>query len=321
MTSPRCFSLLVMYVVLSIAPIEEQICGAICLMVVASGVAAALVRPFGTSIKFPPSNDGRAVRDDLGAPSSTQRIRRRAARAVRAGPGRAGERAPHPRGARIACRASGSWVKAFLITLSARSDAGLCVMIRAPSFVLIVRRRLLVASPLLMPSFALILLLGPCRSAAHHRCGEQRRRGAHRDLAKSTCTPWLQHPVFGLGAGSAVSGLQREPAQRRAARFRGWDRPPHNLVLNTLLNLGPSACVDRHSVRDAVPPTRADPARRSALRPARRFDRIAGRHRGRFALHRQHRREVRVGLVLCAIAQLRTVVRSRSAPLSRLTEP
>jgi O-antigen ligase len=309
------FSLLVMYVVLSIAPIEERDLRAICLMVVASGVAAA-VYGIWYFHQFPPSNDGRlfvtisgrqldpnGFADALLAPFALALVALVNARRIHA--------------VLASLAALGILGEGILITLS-REAMLACVMI-ALVVVLMSRRRLL-ALALLMPSFALILLLVP---AVLPRITDAVSSGGAGRTAiwQVDLHAWLQHPVFGWGAGSAFQAYSANLLSVAPHDFAGWDRPPHNLVLKTLLDLGIVGFV-------VIAIAFVMMFRQLARIP--RGDRLYDLRVGLTAslvgiavasLFIDNTAEKYVWIVLCAIAQLRTVVRSRSAPPSRLTEP
>jgi len=171
-----------------------------------------------------------------------------------------------------------------------------------------------------MPSFALILLLVP---AVLPRITDAVSSGGAGRTAiwQVDLHAWLQHPVFGWGAGSAFQAYSANLLSVAPHDFAGWDRPPHNLVLNTLLNLGLVGFV-------VIAIAFVMMFRQLARIP--RGDRLYDLRVGLTAslvgiavasLFIDNTAEKYVWIVLCAIAQLRTVVRSRSAPLSRLTEP
>ena len=49
---------------------------------------------------------------------------------------------------------------------------------------------------------------------------------------------WQQHPLFGWGAGGAIEAYDRNYLSVYALVHQGWSRPPHNTPLQILLELG-----------------------------------------------------------------------------------
>ena len=309
------FNLALLFTVLSSAPIEERDLRAICLLVVVSGVAAALYGIWYFH-QFPPSTDGRlflnvggrridpnGFADSLLAPIALSLVTIMKARNVPA--------------FLASLAALAILCEGVLITLSREGMLG---VVGVALVVVMMSRRRLLALALLFPSFALVLLFVPAvvdrLSTAISTGGAGRTAIWEVDVHA-----WLQHPIFGWGAGSAFQAYSANLLAVAPHDFAGWDRPPHNLVLNTLLNLGVVGFV-------IVAVTFVMFYRQLARIP--RGDRLYDLRVGLTAslagiaiasLFIDNTSEKYVWIVLCAIAQLRTVIRSRAAPASRLTEP
>ncbi len=309
------FNLALLYIVLSIAPIEERDLRMICLLVVLSGVGAALYGIWYFH-QFPPSTDGRlflnvggrqidpnGFADSLLAPIALSLVGLMKARNI------------HAFLASLAALAVLG--EGVLITLSREAMLG-CVVVALVA-VMMSRRRLL-ALALLLPSFALVLLFVPAvitrLSTAVSSGGAGRTAIWQVDLQA-----WLQHPILGWGAGSAFQAYSANLLSVAPHDFAGWDRPPHNIVLNTLLNLG---------LVGAVVLVIAFVMMFRQLARIPRGDRLYDLRVGLTAslagiavasMFVDCTVEKYVWIVLAAIAQLRTVVRSRPAPQSRLREP
>jgi O-antigen ligase len=308
-------SLALLYGVLSTAPIEERDLRAICLTIVLSGIAAALYGMWYFH-QYPPSTDGRlflnvggrqidpnGFADSLLAPIALSLVGLMKARRIHTFLGSL---------AALAVLGEG-----VLITLSREAMLG-CVAVALVA-VMMSRRRLLALS-LLLPSFALILLFVPAvvaRLATSVSTGGAGRTA----IWQVDVHAWLQHPIFGWGAGSAFQAYSANLLSVAPHDFAGWDRPPHNLVLNTLVNLG---------IVGFVLLAIAFVLTLRQLRRIPRGDRLYDLRVGLTAslvgiavasLFIDNTTEKYVWIVLCAIAQLRTVMHLRVAPLPRLTEP
>jgi O-antigen ligase len=309
------FGLALLYTVLSTAPIEERDLRTICLLVVIGGVAAAL---YGIWFfhQYPPSTDGRlfvniggrqidpnGLADSLLAPIALSLVALMNARHVYA--------------FLASLAALAVLGEGVLITLSREGMLGVVVI--ALVAVMMSRRRLL-ALALLLPSFALVLLFVPAvvdrLSTAISTGGAGRTAIWQVDVHA-----WLQHPFFGWGAGSAFQAYSANLLAVAPRDFAGWDRPPHNVVLNTLLNLGivgfvvlAVTCVMFFRQLTRIPRGDRLYDLRVGLTAALSGIAVA-------SLFIDNTTEKYVWIVLAAVAQLGTVMRSRSAPPSRLTEP
>lgn len=227
------FSLVVMFVVLSSAPLEETDLRTICSLIVLSGVLAA-----GYGIWFfhqhPPSSDGRLLlnlsqghridanifADSLLAPLALAVVALLHARRVQI--------------VLAMIAAIALLGEAIVISLSREAMLG-CVAI---AFVIVMMsRKRLIALALLIPTLIVVPFVVPA-------IGERIATAASTGGAGRTSIwtvdlhAWAMHPVFGWGAGSAVEAYSQNLLRVGPRTFEGWDRPPHNVPLETLVDVG-----------------------------------------------------------------------------------
>ena len=309
------FSLVALFVVLSIAPVEERDLRTICLMIVISGMAAALYgiwyfhqNPLSLDGRLFVDVSGRRIdpngfADSLLAPFALALV------------GLVQSRRIHTLlGSLAALAVLGEGV---LITLS--REAMLACVAVALVVVLMSRRRLF-ALALMIPALALILLFVP---AVLTRLTDALSTGGagRTSIWQVDVHAWLQHPIFGWGAGSAFQAYSANLLRVAPHDFAGWDRPPHNVPLNLLLDGGligfllVAACYVL-MFRQLARIPRGD--RLYDLRVAFTAAFVAI---GIVSLFIDNATEKYVWLVLCSIAQLRVVARARSAPIEQLRGP
>ena len=309
------FSLVALFVVLSIAPVEERDLRTICLMIAISGVAAALYGIWYFH-QNPPSLDGRlfvdvsgrridpnGFADSLLAPFALALV------------GLVQSRRIHTLlGSLAALAVLGEGV---LITLS--REAMLACVAVALVVVLMSRRRLF-ALALMVPTLASILLFVP---AVLTRLTDALSTGGAGRTAiwQVDIHAWLQHPILGWGAGSAFQAYSANLLRVAPHDFAGWDRPPHNVPLNMLLDGGliafllVAACYVL-MFRQLARIPRGD--RLYDLRVAFTAALVAI---GIVSLFIDNATDKYVWLVLCSIAQLRVVALARSTPIEQLRGP
>jgi O-antigen ligase len=308
------FNLLLLYAVLASAPIEERDLRAICTLVVVSGVAAALYGIWYFH-QYPPSDDGRlflnvagrqidpnGFADSLLGPIALALVALMNARTIYA--------------FLVSVAALAVLGEGVLITLSREAMLG-CVVVALVA-VMMSRRRLL-ALALLLPSFALVLLFVPAVGA---RLGSAISSGGagRTSIWQVDLQAWLQHPIFGWGAGSAFQAYSANLLSVAPHDFAGWDRPPHNIVLNVLLNLGIVGLVLLAAGAVLMFRQLTRIPRGDRLYDLRIALTAASAGIAVTALFIDNSTEKYVWVVLCAIAQLRTVMRSRSAPAPQFTD-
>jgi O-antigen ligase len=225
-------SLLLLFVILASAPIDERDLRTICGFIVLSGVLAAI---YGIWFfhQNPPSSDGRLVlgvtgrqvdpnvfADSLLAPLALAVVALLHARRIHS---------LLPLLLAVAIIGEG-----IIISLSREAMLG-CVAIAL--VVVFMSRRRLLALAVLVPSLALIPLLVPeigQRMAEAGSTGGAGRTG----IWQVDVHAWLMHPIFGWGAGSAMEAYSANLLRVAPTMFSGWDRPPHNAPLQTLVELG-----------------------------------------------------------------------------------
>ncbi|HEX3467510.1 MAG TPA: O-antigen ligase family protein [Candidatus Elarobacter sp.] len=302
------FQLVLLYVVLSAAPIEERDLRAICLLVVIGGVAAALYGIWYLH-QNPPSNESRlfvdvagrkidpnAFADSLLMPFALALVALTNARTV------------HVVLASLAAIALIG--EGILITLSREGMLG-CVLVGV--VVLAMSRRRTLALALLLPALALMLAFAP--SVVPRLADAISSGGAGRtSIWQVDLHAWLQHPIFGWGAGSAFQAYSANLLAVAPRDFAGWDRPPHNLVLNTLLDVGIIGFILLVAAFVMI-------FRQLSIVP--RGDRLYDLRVGLTAsliglavvsLFIDNSTDKYVWVALCAVAQLRTVYLTRAAP-------
>lgn len=308
-------SLAALFVVLSVAPVEERDLRTIALMIVISGMAAALYGIWYFH-QNPPSLDGRlfvdvsgrridpnGFADSLLAPFALALVGLMQSRRIHT-----------LLGSLAALAILGEGV---LITLS-REAMLACVAVAL--VVVVMSRRRLFALALMMPTLVLILLFVP---AVLTRLTDALSTGGagRTSIWQVDVHAWLQHPIFGWGAGSAFQAYSANLLRVAPHDFAGWDRPPHNVPLNLLLDGGligfllVAACyVLMFRQLAAIP--RGD--RLYDLRVAFTAALVAI---GVVSLFIDNATDKYVWIVLCSIAQLRIVALARSAPLGQPRGP
>lgn len=303
-------SLLVMFVVLGSAPIDERNLRTICVLIVLSGVLAAA---YGIWFfhQNPPSSDGRLM---LGV-SQAHRIDPNVfADSLLAPLALAVVGLLHARRVQVALAMIAAIAligEAIVISLSREAMLG-CVAI---AFVIVLMsRRRLTALAFLVPVLAIIPLLVPAIGERIATAGSTGGAG-RTSIWNVDLHAWAMHPIFGWGAGSAVDAYSQNLLRIAPGSFEGWDRPPHNVPLQTLVDLGViglvlliAVLVLVYRMLSAVP--RGD--RLYDLRVALTAALTAAVVTSFFI---DSVWEKYLWLVLCTIAQLRTVVRSRPEPI------
>jgi O-antigen ligase len=98
------------------------------------------------------------------------------------------------------------------------------------------KRRLLGAA-VTLPTLGLVLLFVPAIGRRMVEAGAT--GGAGRSFIwHIVWRAWLQHPLFGWGSGGAIEAYDRNYLTVYALMNQGWGRPPHNTPLHILLELG-----------------------------------------------------------------------------------
>lgn len=309
------FQIILLFVVLSSAPIDERDLRAICLLIVISGIAAALygIWYFHQNPPTPESRlfvdvggrkiDPNAFADSLLAPFALALVALTNTRTV------------HVVLASLAALAVIG--EGILITLSREGMLG-CVVVAA--VVLVMSRRRALALALLLPALALMLAVAP--SVLPRLADAISTGGAGRtSIWQVDLHAWLAHPVFGWGAGSAFQAYSANVLAVAPTDFAGWDRPPHNLVLNTLLDVGIVGLVLLMAAYLMMYRQLARIPRGDQL-----YDLRVGLTASLIGLSLvslfiDNTTDKYVWVVLCAIAQLRTVYLTRAAPARPLGVP
>lgn len=309
------FSLVALYVVLSIAPVEERDLRTICTMIVISGVAAALYGIWYFH-QNPPSTDGRlfvdvsgrridpnGFADSLLAPFALALV------------GLVQSRRIHTLlGSLAALAVLGEGV---LITLSREAMLG-CVGVGI--VVVLMSRRRLLALALMVPAVGLVLVFVP--AVLGRLTDAVTTGGAGRtSIWQVDIAAWLQHPLFGWGAGSAFAAYSANLLRVAPRDFAGWDRPPHNVPLNMLLDGGLIAFVLVAVGYGLIFRQLARIPRGDRLYDLRVAFTAALVAVGIVSLFIDNGTDKYVWVVLCTIAQLRIVSLGQAAPFGRLRAP
>ncbi len=303
------FSLIVMFLVLSSAPLEEADLRTVCGLMVLSGVLAAA---YGIWFfhQHPPSSDGRLM---LNVSQGHQIDANIFADSLLAPLALAVVSLLHARNVQIVLAMIASIAllgEAIVISLSREAMLG-CVAIAV--VIVMMSRKRIVALALLIPTLVVVPLVIPA-------IGERIATAASTGGAGRTSIwtvdlhAWAMHPVFGWGAGSAVEAYSRNLLRVGPRTFEGWDRPPHNVPLETLVDMGVIGLVLVVAMFWLV---------YRMLRTARRGEGLYDLRIGLTAAFAamivvsffiDDINEKYLWLVLCTMAQLRIVARSRAAP-------
>ena len=298
-------SLVALFAVMALAPITERDLRTICGAIIASGIAASI---YGIwyFLTYPPTDDGRLAihfvdraidsnqfADGLMAPIALALVGLLHARKVHSVLGYV---------AALAILAEG-----VVISLSREAMFGCVAM--GVVFVVMSRRRLL-GLALMIPAFAVLPLLVPA-IASRFMTAISTGGAGRTSIWQVDIHAWMMHPIIGWGAGSAFQAYNANLLQVAPRIFAGWSRPPHNAPLHTLVDLGAIgfvlliACYFL-TFRQMQGIRRGD--RLYDLRVAFTAAFVAF---GVVSFFIDNSTDKYVWIVICAIAQLRSVARSR----------
>ncbi len=226
------FTLVALFAVFAVAPIDERDLRAICTAVILSGIAAS-VYGIWYLLKNPPTDDGRlAIQFVDRALDSNQFADGLLAPIALSLVGLLHARKPHTLLAYAAALAI--LVEGVIISVSREAIFG-CLAIGVV-LVLMSRRRML-SLALFVPVVAVIPLLVP--AIVSRFLTAVATGGAGRTaIWQVDLHAWLAHPIIGWGAGSAFQAYNAMLLQVAPRMFAGWGRPPHNAPLHALVDLG-----------------------------------------------------------------------------------
>ena len=226
------FYLFAMFAVLASAPIGERDLRTICLAIVASGIAASI---YGIwfFLKAPPTDDGRLViqiaeraidsnqfADALLAPIALTLV------------GLLHARKPYAVLASLAALAV--LAEGVIISLSREAMFGCLAM---GVVLILMSRRKLLGLAFFIPAVAVVPLLVPA-VAARFMTAVASGGAGRTSIWQVDLHAWLVHPIIGWGAGSAFQAYNANLLLVAPKLFAGWSRPPHNAPLHALVDLG-----------------------------------------------------------------------------------
>ena len=227
------FSLVLMYFVLSAAPIAERDLRAICACIVASGVAAsayAFVAFHGVvdaqeASRVVVNVAGRTIDPNDFANSLLPSLALALVAFVNA---------KSIRTALIMLVAVAVIMEGIIVSVSREGILGATVI--ALVVVLFSRRRV-IALAIALPAFIIVPIAVPSIGMRWMQAFSTGGAGRTSIWAVDYAA-WLQHPIIGWGAGAGTIAYDSNLLRVAPKLFYGWSRPPHNVPLHSMVDMG-----------------------------------------------------------------------------------